>query len=212
MKTSESITNIITALLKAQKSMGAAKKEATNPYFHSSYADLGSVMEACKSQLNENDIVILQPIMGMMVETVLLHISGEWMSSETPIEQKEEHNPQALGSAITYARRYGLQSMVFIPAEDDDGNTANQHKKSETPTEARIIKGSSMPATSKQIGMIASLLLQKGRTDEELYTKYNVESKKDLTIVQASQIIENLIKLSDVEQVNPDEIPEDLEK
>lgn len=124
MKTSESIVKITTALLKSQKVMGAAKKEATNPYFHSTYADLGSVMSVCKELLNENGILILQPVVGLTVETILVHESGEWMSSETPIVCKEQNNPQALGSAITYARRYGLQSMLFIPAEDDDANSA----------------------------------------------------------------------------------------
>ncbi len=145
MKTSESIVNITKALLEAQKLIGAAKKGATNPFFHSKYADLGSVMEACKDKLNDSGVTILQPIMGMTVETVLVHTSGEWMSSETPIVCKAEHDPQALGSAITYARRYGLQSMVFIPAEDDDGNSASSaSKKPAATTPAR-------PTTSQPV-------------------------------------------------------------
>ncbi len=128
MKTSESIIKIVPALLKAQKAIGAAKKGATNPFFHSKYADLGSVMEACKDELNGNGVVILQPVVGTMVETVLLHESGEWMTSETPIICATQNDPQKLGSAITYARRYGLQSMLFIPAEDDDGNGASNGK------------------------------------------------------------------------------------
>lgn len=133
MKTSESIVKITTALLKAQKVMGAAKKEATNPYFHSTYADLGTVMSVCKELLNENGILILQPVVGLTVETVLVHESGEWMSSETPVLCKENNNPQALGSAITYARRYGLQSMLFIPAEDDDANSATKQEAKAEP-------------------------------------------------------------------------------
>ena len=124
MKISDSIVKIAPAFLKAQKEIGAAVKGSSNPFFHSKYADLGAVMEACKEQLNSNGIMVLQPVTGDVVETVLVHESGEWMSSETKIVSKSENDPQAQGSAITYARRYGLQSMVFIPAEDDDGESA----------------------------------------------------------------------------------------
>lgn len=124
MKTSSSVTNIVPALLKAQKLMGGAKKGASNPYFKSKYADLGSVLEACKELLNEHGVVIMQPHSQHTVETVLWHESGEFISSETPVVCSKQNDPQALGSAITYARRYGLQSLLSMPAEDDDGEGA----------------------------------------------------------------------------------------
>lgn len=130
MKTSESIAKIAPALLAAQKTIGGAKKGAVNPFFHSKYADLGSVMEACKEALNDNGITVLQPIdsneYGVHVETILLHESGEWISAGLRIAPKSETNPQDQGSAISYARRYSLQSMVFIPAEDDDAESAKR--------------------------------------------------------------------------------------
>ena len=128
MNKSESITKLAEALVAAQKKIGAATKEKTNPFFHSTYADLGAVMEACKDALNENGIVVLQPVgtdeQGVYVETVLLHESGEFISDKMRIAVKAPNDPQAQGSAITYARRYALQSMVFIPAEDDDAERA----------------------------------------------------------------------------------------
>lgn len=128
MRTSESIKNIAPALLSAQKLMGGAKKGASNPYFKSRYADLGAVLEACKELLNEAGVTILQPHTsnerGKFVETILLHTSGEWVSSETEIVVAKQGDPQAQGSAITYARRYGLQSLLSMPAEDDDGEGA----------------------------------------------------------------------------------------
>ncbi len=212
MKTSESIIKIAPALLDAQKRIGAAKKGSKNPFFHSTYASLGDVMEACKDILNEYDITVLQPVCGEFVETVLLHSSGEWISSSTPITPKltittketgevieTKSDPQATGSAISYARRYGLQSMVFIPAEDDDAEKAINHTSKETKT---------VYATDKQVGMIAKLLTQKGQSDEDLKLKYKVQSKKDLTVVQASQIIENLLKLPDVDQIKEVDISE----
>lgn len=129
MKTSESIIKITPAFLKAQKEITSVIKDSDNPFFNSKYADLTSVIDACKDKLNAVGIAILQPIDGMSVETMLLHESGEWFSSSTPIVSKDENNPQSLGSAITYAKRYGLQSMVLLPAEDDDGNKASGNKE-----------------------------------------------------------------------------------
>ena len=140
MKTSETIKNISEALNKAQKEMGAVKKGADNPFFKSKFADLPSVIEAVKEPLNKNGITILQPHSTVVkegigtegntvihfVETVLVHESGEFISGETPVflPEKKRNDPQALGSAITYARRYGLQSLLSLPAEDDDGEKA----------------------------------------------------------------------------------------
>lgn len=136
MKTSKSIVKITPDFIKAQSKMQAAIKNAENPFFKSSYADLSAVIDACKKELNENGIAVLQPIriitntekMKPLVETILVHTSGEWFSSMTPVIVKTDNDPQALGSAISYARRYGLQSMVLLPAEDDDGNEASEEK------------------------------------------------------------------------------------
>lgn len=137
MRMSQTVGNIMPALLKAQSLMGAAKKGSANPYFKSKYADLGAVLEACKELLNDNGITILQPhytnVAGDFVETYLIHSSGEYVSSETRVVAKEANNPQALGSAITYARRYGLQSLLSMPAEDDDGETAMERNPGRKP-------------------------------------------------------------------------------
>jgi len=127
MKTSPSITTIAAVLPKAQAEIKGAVKDATNPHFKSRYADLTSVIEACKAALNKHGITFLQPVRsgesGVVVETVLLHTSGEWISDELELPVSK-NDAQGVGSAITYGRRYGLQSMVGIPAEDDDGNAA----------------------------------------------------------------------------------------
>jgi hypothetical protein len=139
MKTSETIIKITPAFLKAQKDMEGAKKDAKNPFFKSSYADLSSVLEACKNALNSNGISILQPhttefnpVSGEevhYVETILVHESGEYFSSKTKMEVSKKNDPQSLGSAISYARRYGLQSLISLPAEDDDGEKAMNRNK-----------------------------------------------------------------------------------
>lgn len=130
MKTSESIKNLSQALLKAQTQMGAAKKDSKNPFFKSNYADLPTVMEVVKGPLNDAGIIVLQPAAHRdgknFITTTLIHgETGEWMESETEVVSAKANDPQAFGAAQTYARRFGLQAMLFIPAEDDDGNYAS---------------------------------------------------------------------------------------
>jgi hypothetical protein len=141
MRSSESIKTLSSALNKAQKEIGSAHKGANNPFYKSKYADLGAVMEACKDALNRNGICVLQPVdtaeTGTFVETVLLHESGEWVSSSLKVSCKNPDNPQEMGSAISYARRYSLQSIMFIPAEDDDGEKATAPIRKEN-TETKV--------------------------------------------------------------------------
>jgi hypothetical protein len=131
MNKSDSIKEIAIALNAAQKAMGAAKKDANNPFFSSTYADLNSVISAIKEPFENNGLSYSQfPLFkdGFVgVETIVLHISGEWMSGELVLPIKKQ-DPQAAGSAITYARRYALQAIAGIPAEDDDGNGATIEK------------------------------------------------------------------------------------
>jgi predicted RNA-binding Zn-ribbon protein involved in translation (DUF1610 family) len=148
MKTSESIIKIAPALLAAQKEIGSASKDAVNPFFKSKYADLGSVMEACKEALNKNGITVLQPVstdgMGTtLLETILLHESGEFISDTMSVTIKQQNDPQAQGSAITYARRYSLQSMVFIPAEDDDAEKATNHAVNTPTSQSKTVSAKS---------------------------------------------------------------------
>jgi hypothetical protein len=134
MLKSESITKVASALLKAQSVMTAALKDAKNPFFKSSYADLNSVLDASRPALNANGISVVQStssrvneqgVRVQVLETILLHESGEYIGSETDIVVKANGNAQDYGSAISYARRYGFQALVALKGEDDDGNSAS---------------------------------------------------------------------------------------
>ena len=135
----ENKKNIIPALLNAQKEMGNAVKSSTNPFFKSKYSDLNSVREAVMPLLNENGIVVLQLMVTIdgseYINTVLMHESGESIESHTKIICKSQNDPQAYGSGVTYARRYGLQSFMSIGADDDDGQKATTAPKQLTEIE-----------------------------------------------------------------------------
>lgn len=124
---SEQINELATALAKAQGQTEGAKKDSANPFFKSKYADLASVWGACRQQLSSNGLSITQcpeeSDNGIAVETMLLHSSGQWIKSRytMPVSKVDA---QAVGSAITYARRYSLAAIVGIAPEDDDGNAA----------------------------------------------------------------------------------------
>jgi hypothetical protein len=119
--------NIAAALAQAQSEMGKAIKDSNNPHFRSKYADLGNVMDACLPALNKHGIAVFQPAgaddRGEFVATVLLHTSGEKLECRVPL-LVNKNDMQGYGSAVTYARRYGLMCMAGIAPEDDDGNAA----------------------------------------------------------------------------------------
>lgn len=128
---STSLGALAGALAKAQAKIKSATKDATNPHFGSRYADLASVWEACREALTEHGLAVVQLPVGegdrVGLTTTLLHASGEWMSS-TVYTTPERRGPQALGSVLTYLRRYSLAAMVGVAPDDDDGNAAEPER------------------------------------------------------------------------------------
>lgn len=123
-------------LLKAQRAFPSIGKSATNPHFKNSYVSLDDLIEAVVPILNDNGIVLMQhPTMSEdgspTLTTFLIDVeeadgeAGDDMQSEMPLIL-DKNNSQGLGSAITYARRYALMSILGLAAdEDDDGNKAS---------------------------------------------------------------------------------------
>lgn len=138
MKQSESIATLAKALVQAQGNMGDVRKTATNPHFRSKYADLAAVVDAIVPALNKAGIAVVQGASAndagnvVAVETMLLHESGEYLSSELRIALPK-NDAQGAGSAITYGRRYLLLAMAGVAPEDDDGNAASVTPKAQRP-------------------------------------------------------------------------------
>lgn len=134
MMHSENITELSKAMLIVQQQLQPAIKDAKNPFIGNEYATLNSVMESCRALLIAQGIWCTQlpcpaPVeLGtghIGLETRLIHAeSGQWISS-TAIIPLPKNDPQGLGSAITYARRYSLCAILGIVTEDDDGNAAS---------------------------------------------------------------------------------------
>lgn len=158
MRTSDSITNLAAALLKAQAAIEHVTKDKvgkvqtkTGREYEYKYSDLSSVIEAVKGPLNANGLVFLQSpggdSTGVSVTTRILHTSGEWAETTIYIPV-QMGTAQAYGSAITYGKRYGLQSLVGLPSDDDDGQAA-----SDKPKAAK--QAYDKPNTAKQVAVDA---------------------------------------------------------
>jgi len=130
MKTSGSIELLATALSAAQGEFPKIEKNRTNSFFKSSYADLEIIIATCKPVLGKYGLAVIQPISFhsdgfLVITTVILHKSGQWLSEELWLRPKSQ-DVQEIGKVITYGRRYAYQSMVGVVAEDDDdGNSAS---------------------------------------------------------------------------------------
>jgi len=121
------MSELAKALHKAQGQIEGAKKDSANPHFKNQYADLASVWDACRAALQGNGLSVAQfcrvTEAGAVLVTRLAHVSGESLDGEIPL-LNGKGDMQGLGSALTYARRYGLAAMVGVCPEDDDANGA----------------------------------------------------------------------------------------
>ncbi|OXS29872.1 MAG: single-stranded DNA-binding protein [Desulfovibrio sp. MES5] len=139
---SENITELAKALLNVQRTVQPITKDAENPFTKSWYASLNSVMDACRDALIENGIWLCQypvPVeqpnsLGLV--TKLTHAeSGQWQSSLAVVPLPKA-DPQGMGSAMTYCRRYALTAMLGMVTEDDDGEGARTGRK--TPSRPKL--------------------------------------------------------------------------
>jgi hypothetical protein len=136
MKMSDTIAELATALSKAQGMIDDASKASANPFFKSKYADLAAVRAVIREPLAVCDLAIIQAPRvvdgGAEVETLIMHKSGEFLS-ETLFMPAGKADPHGYASAITYARRIGIMSLLCLASYDDDGNTAVESVKATAP-------------------------------------------------------------------------------
>lgn len=127
---SESITKLAAAIVAASAEFKNPPKDSVNPHYKSRFADLATVIDTVKPTLTKHKLAVMQfpaEVAGQpAMATMLIHESGEWIRSAIPLCPAKT-DPQGIGSASTYARRYGLQAVLGITAEnDDDGHQGSQ--------------------------------------------------------------------------------------
>ncbi len=177
------------AMAQAFAEIEAATKSATNPHFKSKYADLGAVIEAVKPPLIKHGLFFTQRSHpaenGVSVETVLHHEGGEELSLGTLFVPANKQDAQGFGSALTYARRYGLMTAFGVPAEDDDGNAASRSAPRADPLPVALIR-------DDQRDLIQTIAPAAGKTVQGICEAYKVASLKELTESQGEAILKRL--------------------
>lgn len=139
IRTSENIDKLSQAMLQAQIQISNAELDSSNPHFRSRYASLLAVLEACKKPLNDSGIYFIQAPVALDCKdclglvTRLTHAeSGHWLEA-TMSMPLQKVDPQGMGSAITYARRYSLMALLGMAAEDDDAEAAMSRPAAQAP-------------------------------------------------------------------------------
>ncbi|HDR8199885.1 TPA: ERF family protein [Bacillus cereus] len=151
MNKSETITELAKALVKFNSEVNKIAKDADNPFFKNNYATLDTIIDEIRPILSKHGLSIMQIPSGdgqnVTLKTLLLHESGEWLESDELTMKPVKNDPQAVGSCITYARRYSLAAFLSLnTGEDDDGNGATYGKDKPKP------RGNSGQAPSKPQG------------------------------------------------------------
>jgi hypothetical protein len=174
MNKSENITDLAKALHRAQGKIKHAVKDSANPFFKSKYADLTSVWDAIRDAFQSEGLSVSQlPSMNdqgaSCLETILMHTSGQFIAAACPLNPSK-NDPQGVGSAITYMRRYALQAVAGVCADDDDGEAAHgrgNNKKQNVAGEPVKKKPSWSDADKVKVGELRAKLMEYGQGGEE---------------------------------------------
>ncbi len=204
MKSSESTVKISAALVKAIGELSNPPNSATNPFFKSKYAPLPDILNHVRPVLAKHKLCVIQ---DAGVTTRLVHESGEWLESDTLVLTPVKDDPQGVGSAITYARRYALSAMLGISSEDDDdaNRVSNEPYVATTPhtTKPPAARAQDDKISPKQVKYLHVLFKQKC-TDPDaakvaVKKKFGLESLKDLDWKTGKKLIDEFVSKADVE-------------
>jgi len=172
MHQSDTVGELAGALAKAQATFAKLTKDkvADAGTYSYRYIDLSTVIEHTKKGLCENGLAITQAVDvsdgQTILVTTLIHSSGEWMKSQYPLPSPTQVKPQAFGSAISYARRYSLQSMLNVMADEDDDGAKAQNTASQPRPEPQAQRPPNhAPGAENASGGLADFVIPKGRLE-----------------------------------------------
>lgn len=214
---SQEINKLAEALSKAQGTMRSATKDKINPHFRSKYATLSAIQDAVREPLSTNGLSYSQTTTilehEVVLRTTLMHASGQWLSSVYPI-RPVKNDPQGMGSALTYAKRYSLSAILGIDSEeDDDGNAAtfSDDKKKESASftmpgtssskEGSRASPSSITTGDKKItDKQGNLLFVKAKNkgwsilmlNDWLQKNFNISDSRDLPFAKFNEVLEKI--------------------
>lgn len=194
---SEQTNELFTALSKAQDEMEIARKDSTNPFFKSKYADLQSVVGSSRPCLSKNGLSVIhilqQEEQNTYMITQLSHSSGQYIRSKVKLSPQKQ-DVQSLGSYITYMKRYCYAALVgVVTGDDDDGeacmNRNNEQKKNIIPTEECIL-------TRDQLSKLQSMIGNKKEIADRITKKYGVNTLLQIKQKDYDDIIKGIEKIN----------------
>jgi hypothetical protein len=228
MKQSETLGGLAAALSKAQSEFPFVPMNATNPFLHNRYADLGAVIETAKPILAKHGLSVSQLVSGtdgaVGISTILMHSSGEWLSSHVSLpmgEEKGKSMAQVAGSIVTYLRRYSYASILGLYADEDtDGGPGDPNRqpkqqparqapekpqgqpiqRMDPPAQAPAPNGTGEMASEPQLKKVWAMWQQFGWTKEEglehCANGHSGRGPRQLTKREASAYIDALTALA----------------
>ncbi|PFM11663.1 recombinase [Bacillus cereus] len=215
MNKSDTITELAKALVKFNSEVNKIAKDADNPFFKNNYATLDTIIDEIRPILSKHGLSIMQIPSGdgqnVTLKTLLLHESGEWLESDELTMKPVKNDPQAVGSCITYARRYSLAAFLSLnTGEDDDGNGATYGKGNKPNQKSNSGQASNKPpsngkASEKQMKMIHAKIAHisaltktdKQTIEDTLKGNVGTDSLSEISSQIASKAIEVLIGWED---------------
>lgn len=187
---SEKTDLVIKSLMAAKREMGSSvKKDSANPFHKSRYASLAAHLELCEETLDRHGLILLHSGNGsydkpMLIATLMHAESGQWIKSYLPLPNPKADS-QGLGASVTYMRRYSINSLLGLTAEDDDGETAcgrGKGKKDSMPPENPVIE--------EKIGdaEITNIIVLSDKLDAESYKSFLSWIRKTFNARSISEI------------------------
>ncbi len=182
MRQSEQVNELFTALAKAQGEFTRVAYDKKNPHFKSQYASLEAIIDATRDPLSRHGLAVLflpyEEAGRYHMEVRLGHVSGQWISCSLPL-LLDKSTQQSLGSAMTYARRYGICSILCISGgEDDDAEEAEKEQCQNLNIDR---KGRSLGTISnEQIKALEALLANDPKLKDKVLAAYNIEKLEQM--------------------------------
>lgn len=179
MEKSETITSLAKALIDFNGRVSKISKDAKNPFFKSNYASLSNIQDAISKPLAESGLVYSQMPTGVNgLCTILIHAeSGEYLMDSYTMPVSKPNDPQAVGSAITYAKRYALAGILGLNIDDDDDGNKAANKQQDPPVEKPWLN----PKTEKWSSAIQALI--DGYDLEVIKKKYNISKENETKLL-----------------------------
>ena len=176
----ENLKTLYEKLSKAKLEIGKISKDSKNPFFKSKYFDVNKLLEHVEPILQTHGLMVMQPLIEGCVVTQLIEVETG-LVVESSIKLSEQKDPQKLGSEITYFRRYTLQSLLALQAEDDDGNKASKP----TPKAKPVIKNlPKLEPVSENWDVAKTALKNKKTTITEIRKHYSLTDENELLILE----------------------------